>query len=675
MKTKNSSGILLFAFAVLQLCLIKFTTTYYVGFLILLSFLFLATSSSSLSKIQQLITLFFLTDVLYFMSINRELIYKNAIFSIVINYFTIKELLGKSSKDSLSNFLHKMNRNKVKLCAAAILIFLALRVKLDLALASLMNGYDLVGHFSMFNSLSNCSGFASSCGYFSKATPIEYEFYPQQWHLLFATILPSTDLEESLLNFRIAILATIVIAFLLISYGVNIVKKVLEISNRSIKDRTLAYICTGLMFFIPLQSLSKGYVNHALAFALIVGGLGAMYENVPRKFSLVSVTFLIAAATYSLLFIPLSFFILIWGINARKSQSKLEVDLNIFVWTVNLLLFFYHSLFHSQIKFISVESGTTPFVFPFILVFLLLLSYRIIEIAKFNLNPFDLLAICFVGTLVALQILIFVSDLESGYFLYKISLLSAPIFIHLNIVIFKHLRNDSKTRRTLLHNIFNMERKVRIFTVSVIVLTVFPYALFFFKDKIIALWLSKNFNAPDFLLSVFKNVSEMLDSYNSHLSTIIITSILSILVVLVRVRVADLVSLFEGLKIKFIFPSFLVFLPLLNSLPSTGIFYTDFFGVTKGNYLSQSKQILEISIDDSVNTGGVLILGDNFFFKSQWVNSLNNSWSSGVQKELERIINLEGPNITLLSQKDAIDREVFKCIINVNENTCVDVKK
>ena len=116
----------------------------------------------------------------------------------------------------------------------------------------------------------------------------------------------------------------------------------------------------------------------------------------------------------------------------------------------------------------------------------------------------------------------------------------------------------------------------------------------------------------------------------------------------------------------------MLFLPNFHSIPKTAKFVSDFSGISQSSYTLQAEDLLNLSTLRSKNSSGFVVMGENYFFRSQWLNALNTTWSSKVQKELEWIASNLGLGTLAISDLQTSEFQMIEldCIDNGNVKNC-----
>ena len=78
-------------------------------------------------------------------------------------------------------------------------------------------GYDQVGHFAISRTLERCGEFLYSCDPNSLNLPLNYMFYPQQWHVLFSRFINNESILLALETYLLALVVSSLISFYLVS--------------------------------------------------------------------------------------------------------------------------------------------------------------------------------------------------------------------------------------------------------------------------------------------------------------------------------------------------------------------------------------------------------------------------------------------------------------------------
>lgn len=218
-------------------------------------------------------------------------------------------------------------------------------------------GYDQVGHFAIMRTLSKCSEYLYICDPSSNQLPLNYMFYPQQWHILFSKLVSSGDLVSALSSYIFIVILSTVISLHLLSFSIRQFSQ--EIVGIRFKNYPNVYLSTRMLhstiYLLILVLSLLGYPNFVFATALFVFAIASYERNKTFSYLMSSSVLIISISMYTLFLVPgIATFLLctIFFQGSRGLRVLCLVVATVFSYSVSAL-----ALNKSHVDFIGIGGG------------------------------------------------------------------------------------------------------------------------------------------------------------------------------------------------------------------------------------------------------------------------------------------------------------------------------
>ena len=195
-------------------------------------------------------------------------------------------------------------------------------------------GYDQVGHFAIMRTLSKCSEYLYLCDPNSSLLPLNYMFYPQQWHILFSKFMSNGDLVSILSSYIFLVTISTVVSLYLLSFSFrHLTQGVVGIRFKKYPNLYLSTrVMLSIVYLLVLIISFMGYPNFVFSTALFVFAV-ASYENSKiSSYLLLSSVMIISISMYTLFLVPGVTFFLFCTIFFKGSMGIRA--LNTVIWII-----------------------------------------------------------------------------------------------------------------------------------------------------------------------------------------------------------------------------------------------------------------------------------------------------------------------------------------------------
>jgi len=289
-------------------------------------------------------------------------------------------------------------------------------------------GYDQVGHFAISRTLGKCSEFLHSCDPNSMSLPLNYMFYPQQWHVLFSRFINNESMLLALETYLIALAVSSLISFYLVSQsfkhftqqidGIRFKKYPhLELS----KNLILAFVYLLLTILTLL-----GYPNFVFSLALFVFAVTLHDKRSRASYFLLSICLIGSISMYTLFLVP---GVLMFVYRTILSQTPLLLKVaSVIIWLIFAFSVITIAFEKNHVDFIGLGGGGISIVvvstqsillIGFVLNIIQIKHKKIIS-ASSDYELFIVNAILLASLLGLNALLLYIGN-SSGYYLAKFS--------------------------------------------------------------------------------------------------------------------------------------------------------------------------------------------------------------------------------------------------------------
>ncbi len=289
-------------------------------------------------------------------------------------------------------------------------------------------GYDQVGHFAISRTLGKCSEFLYICDPNSLNLPLNYMFYPQQWHVLFSRFINNESIIFALETYLIAILVSSLISFYLVSKSFKHFTK--DIEGIGFKSYPNLFLSKNLMLasvYMLLTILTfLGYPNFVFSVSLFVFAV-TLHDRLSRSsYLLLSICLIGSVSMYTLFLVPAA---LLFTYRTILSRAPLLLKIVcVIAWLVFVFSVITIAREKNHVDFIGTGGGGISIVVATTQIILLIgfilnglqLRNKKIVTASPDYELFIVNAIL-LGSLVSLNALLLYLGNSSGYYLAKFS--------------------------------------------------------------------------------------------------------------------------------------------------------------------------------------------------------------------------------------------------------------
>lgn len=289
-------------------------------------------------------------------------------------------------------------------------------------------GYDQVGHFAISRTLGRCGEFLFSCDPNSLNLPLNYMFYPQQWHVLFSRFINNESILLALETYLLALLVSSLISFYLVSQSFKHFTQ--NIEGIGFKKYPNVFLSKNFMLACVYMLLTiltfLGYPNFVFSVAIFVFAVTLHDTSSRSSYLLISICLIGSISMYTLFLVPGA---LVFAYRTILSRAPLLLKiLCAITWLVFVFAVVTIALEKNHVDFIGTGGGgisivvvTTQIILliGFILNVLQLKNKRIVA-ASPDYDLFILNTIL-LGSLVSLNALLLYLGNSSGYYLAKFS--------------------------------------------------------------------------------------------------------------------------------------------------------------------------------------------------------------------------------------------------------------
>jgi hypothetical protein len=289
-------------------------------------------------------------------------------------------------------------------------------------------GYDQVGHFAISRTLGKCSEFLYICDPNSLNLPLNYMFYPQQWHVLFSRFINNESIILALETYLIAILVSSLISFYLVSKSFKHFTQ--DIEGIGFKSYPNLFLSENLMLasvYMLLTILTfLGYPNFVFSVSLFVFAV-TLHDRLSRSsYLLLSICLIGSVSMYTLFLVPA---VLLFAYRTILSRAPLLLKIVcVIAWLVFVFSVITIAREKNHVDFIGTGGGGISIVVATTQIILLIgfilnglqLRNKKIVTASADYELFIVNAIL-LGSLVSLNALLLYLGNSSGYYLAKFS--------------------------------------------------------------------------------------------------------------------------------------------------------------------------------------------------------------------------------------------------------------
>ncbi len=347
-------------------------------------------------------------------------------FYLVVSFLTFWKLFGDFD-------LGKKRSNLVFLSLTSISVVHALANHFEKLTELIMNlvfniGYDQVGHFAIARILGRCSEFLYICDPNSLNLPLNYMFYPQQWHVLFSKFINNESILLALETYLIALIVSSLISFYLVSQSFKHFTQ--DIEGISFKRYPNFFLSKNLMLacvYMLLTILSfLGYPNFVFSVALFVFAVTLHNSYSRSSYFLLSICLIGSISMYTLFLVPGA---LLFAYRTILSRAPIFLKVVcVIAWLVFVFSVITIARQKNHVDFIGTGGGgisivvvTTQIILliGFVLNSLQLRNKKIVTTSP-DYELFIVNAIL-LGSLVSLNALLLYLGNSSGYYLAKFS--------------------------------------------------------------------------------------------------------------------------------------------------------------------------------------------------------------------------------------------------------------
>ena len=167
-------------------------------------------------------------------------------------------------------------------------------------------GYDQVGHFAIMRTLSRCNEHLYLCDTNSSLLPLNYMFYPQQWHILLSRFVSDGDMISILGSYIFFVVVSTSISLFFLHFSINVFTRgITGIRFKNYPNLSVSKVVLQSTVYLLILILSfLGYPNFVFATALFVFAVATYERNVPSSYVLLSLILIISVSMYTLFLVP-----------------------------------------------------------------------------------------------------------------------------------------------------------------------------------------------------------------------------------------------------------------------------------------------------------------------------------------------------------------------------------
>ena len=289
-------------------------------------------------------------------------------------------------------------------------------------------GYDQVGHFAISRTLGRCGEFLFTCDPNSLNLPLNYMFYPQQWHVLFSRFINNESILLALETYLLALLVSSLISFYLVSQSFKHFTQ--NIEGIGFKKYPNVFLSKNIMLACVYMLLTiltfLGYPNFVFSVAIFVFAVTLHDTSSRSSYLLISICLIGSISMYTLFLVPGA---LVFAYRTILSRAPLLLKIVCAItWLVFVFAVVTIAREKNHVDFIDIGGGgisivvvTTQIILliGFILNVLQLKNKRIVAATP----DYDLFIVntILLGSLVSLNALLLYLGNSSGYYLAKFS--------------------------------------------------------------------------------------------------------------------------------------------------------------------------------------------------------------------------------------------------------------
>ena len=289
-------------------------------------------------------------------------------------------------------------------------------------------GYDQVGHFAISRTLGRCGEFLFTCDPNSLNLPLNYMFYPQQWHVLFSRFINNESILLALETYLLALLVSSLISFYLVSQSFKHFTQ--NIEGIGFKKYPNVFLSKNFMLACVYMLLTiltfLGYPNFVFSVAIFVFAVTLHDTSSRSSYLLISICLIGSISMYTLFLVPGA---LVFAYRTILSRAPLLLKIVCAItWLVFVFAVVTIAREKNHVDFIGTGGGgisivvvTTQIILliGFILNVLQLKNKRIVAATP----DYDLFIVntILLGSLVSLNALLLYLGNSSGYYLAKFS--------------------------------------------------------------------------------------------------------------------------------------------------------------------------------------------------------------------------------------------------------------
>jgi hypothetical protein len=289
-------------------------------------------------------------------------------------------------------------------------------------------GYDQVGHFAISRTLGRCGEFLYSCDPNSLNLPLNYMFYPQQWHMLFSRFINNESILLALETYLIAFIVSSLISFYLVSQSFKHFTQDIQGIGFSkypnfLLSKNLMLACVYMLLTI-LSFL--GYPNFVFSVALFVFAITLNDKHSRASYLLSSMCLIGSISMYTLFLVP---GVLVFAYRTVFSLSPLLLKIaSAFIWLLFVFSVVRIAFEKNHVDFIAIGGGGFSIVVVTSQVVLLVgFILNISQLKSKRISPanldYELVVVnaILLFSLLSLNALLLYVGNSSGYYLAKFS--------------------------------------------------------------------------------------------------------------------------------------------------------------------------------------------------------------------------------------------------------------
>ena len=297
----------------------------------------------------------------------------------------------------------------------------------ELLMNLLLNlGYDQVGHFAITRTLGECREFLFSCDPNSLSLPLNYMFYPQQWHLFFSRFINNESLLHAIQTYLVVLVVSSVLSFYFISQSIK--HFTLTIEKVRLKQyphlKPLKKFMQVLVYLQLTYLILLGYPNFVFALALFVFAVTLHDNTSSASYFLLSLCLIGSISMYTLFLVP---GVLVFLYRTISSQARLSIKVvSMIVWLMFIFSIYMIAIEKNHVDFIDIGGGGINIVVVTIQIILFVgLVLNVLQVKNKEIcsdsSDYELFIVnaILLGCLLGLNALLFYTGDLSGYYLLK----------------------------------------------------------------------------------------------------------------------------------------------------------------------------------------------------------------------------------------------------------------